>query len=230
MQQSQVGPLDESRAIRRSPASVAAVIVAGGRSSRMGQDKASLVLAGRTLLDRVVAIAVRVPRLVEVIVVAAPGQRLPPVTSATPITIVRDEVEGQGPFPAIVRGVRAVKADVVLVLGCDGPFVRPALLELLARRAEQHMTVVPMVKGRPQPLCSALRADARPKLEALLASGNERASTLADLDGALRLLREEWQEADPGGLSFIGVNTPDDLVRAEAIAARLDAAHPQEGW
>lgn len=214
----------------RAPEGVplAAVIVAGGRSSRMGRDKASLVLRGRTLLDRTLAALGQLPDLAEVVLVLAPEQAAPAFTSAAPVTIVRDRVEGAGPLPAIALGLGAIdgsarRVEVALVLGCDTPFVRPALLALLARAARAHAVVLPVHDGRPQPLCAAVRLEALPALEALLAAGKRAATVLADLPGALQLAPAEWAAADPDGVSFLGVNTPEELARAEAVAGRLDA-------
>ena len=217
-------PPDPLRAGAGAP--LAAVILAGGRSTRMGRDKASLVLRGRTLLDRTLEALYQLPDLVEVILVLAPGQQAPPFAGAVPGVIVRDRLEGGGPLPAIALGLEAARAgsarvDVALVLGCDTPFVRPALLALLARGAREQPVVLPVHDARPQPLCSAVRLEVLPAIEALLAAGKRAASVLADLPGARLLAASEWASADPDGLSFVGVNTPEELRRAESTAALL---------
>lgn len=205
----------------RAP-SVAAVILGGGRSSRMGRDKASLTLRGRSLMEWTLDSAERVPGLIEVVVVLADGQDLPFRTSL-PATVIHDEQPYAGPLVAIGSGLRAVTADVALVLGCDTPFVQPSLLALLVEHARDHAIVVPVHDGRPQPLCSAIRRDAMPSIAALIAEGVRAASAIADDPRARLLEPADWAKVDPEALSFVGVNTPDELRQAEVLAARLDA-------
>ena len=203
---------------------LAAVIVAGGRSRRMGREKASLLLAGRSLLQRTLDAVLLIPAVQEVVLVLAASQVPPPVCSRVPLTLVRDRIQGAGPLAAIRTGLAAAHGPICLVLGCDTPFVQPLLLRLLAERARDHPFVVPLHNGVAQPLCSAIRRDALPIVEVLLDGRTGAASVLADHQQAIRLGADEWARVDPGGVSFIGVNTPDELEVAEVMAAHLDAA------
>ncbi len=87
-------------------ADAAGIVLAGGRSSRMGRPKAALEWHGSTLLRRVTGI---VARAVDgpVVVVRAPGQELPPLPDA--ITVVEDAREGQGPLQGLAAGLAAVR-------------------------------------------------------------------------------------------------------------------------
>jgi molybdopterin-guanine dinucleotide biosynthesis protein A len=203
---------------------VTAIVLAGGRSTRMGRDKAALVLGGRTLLQRAIDAAGAAAGAV--VVVGAPGRALPPVTSPVPITLLTDPEEGAGPLAGIVAGMAAVRTPVAVVLACDMPFVEPALLRLLvAAVRERAPSALPVVEGQAQPLCSAVRTDALTSLRAVLASGTRAAAALADLPGARLLAPAEWGVADSQGISFVGVNTPEEWARAEA----LDAARTRDG-
>jgi molybdopterin-guanine dinucleotide biosynthesis protein A len=95
----------ESIAVR--PAS--AVILAGGRSARMGQPKATLILGGVTLIERTVAELARA--FVDIVVVAAPAEEAIELPALGAVTIVRDDDAYQGPVGALARGLRA--ADIV---------------------------------------------------------------------------------------------------------------------
>lgn len=202
---------------------VTAIVLAGGRSSRMGSDKAALVLGGRTLLQRAVDAACGAASAV--VVVGAPGRALPKVTSTVPMHLVTDAGEGAGPLGGIVAGLAAVGTSVALVVACDIPFIEPSLLRLLAARVREGASAaVPVVDGQAQPLCSAVRTDAFEALRAAFQGGTRAASLLADLPGALLVDADEWGVADPAGASFIGVNTPEEWARAEA----LEAARPVE--
>ncbi len=202
-------------------ASISGVVLAGGRSSRMGQDKASLVFDvedGRTLLQRVVDALGEVAD--EIVIVGAPGQALPPVTSAHPVALVADAVEGEGPLFGMATGLAAASAPVVLVVGVDHPFLQPALLRLLVQRVrEGHRWVLPIAERRPQPLCSAFNRDALDVLRAHLEAGDRAPMAVAAALGMVRLPPETWEAADPGGLSFVDVDTPEEF---EAARGRLE--------
>src|SRR4051812_47387689 len=93
----------------RDSATATAVVLAGGRSSRMGTPKALLLFDGEPLIVHIVA-ALR-DLFAEVVVVAAPGQQLPPMR----VTMVRDDVAYQGPVGGICYGLRAGRGDVSFV-------------------------------------------------------------------------------------------------------------------
>lgn len=195
---------------------LAGIVLAGGRSSRMGSDKASLVFDGMPLLQRTVdALAAVVD---EIVVVRAPGQALPAATSTLPLRVVDDPVAGEGPLQGIATGLAAVAAPVAIVVGVDMPFLRPALLRLLGERVTaEHRWVLPIAQRRPQPLCSAFARDALPVVLAHLAAGDRAPMAVgADL-GFTRLQPEDWAAADPEGWSFIDVDTPEDFAEAERL-------------
>lgn len=197
-----------------SPEAVAAIVLAGGRSTRMGRDKAALVLGGRTLLQRVVdAVGVVAD---EVVVVGAPGRGLPVVVSPRVLRLVADPIEGQGPLAGIIAGLEVTERAVAVVVGCDQPFVQPALLAHLAELAISHAAAVPVVDGRPQPLCSAVRREALPALRRAFEGGQRAARVIGDLDGAVLVPPDAWRAFDPDGRSSAGVNTPEELAAASS--------------
>jgi molybdopterin-guanine dinucleotide biosynthesis protein A len=194
--------------------STAGIVLAGGRSSRMGSDKALLPLGGVALLQwavRAVAEAVD-----EVVVVGAPNRALPPIECQRPLVVVRDPIEGEGPLAGIVAGLEATEADSVLVVACDQPFVRSALLQYLLGQLESHVAAVPVFDGRPQPLCSAVSRSVVPMLRAAFEEGERAAMVIVESPGALLVQPDQWRHFDPEGRSFVGVNTPDEFARAEA--------------
>ena len=189
---------------------LAGVVLAGGRSSRMGVDKASLVIDGRTMLQRTVDALEGV--VDEIVVVLAPGQAQDEVQSSHPVRFVEDPVEGEGPLVGIAAGLGAAQAPVALVVGCDMPYLRPALLRLIAERASAgSRLVVPLHAGRPEPLCSAWRTNAVTVIHAHIEAGDRAIMAVAsDLD-AQRVPPEDYAAADPDGRSFINLNTPEEF-------------------
>ena len=189
-----------------------AIVLAGGRSSRMGTEKAALVLEGRSMLQRAVDAVAQVAG--EVVLVGAPGRPLPEVTTTAPLRRVDDAVEGEGPLAGIAAGLAAIVAPVAIVVGCDMPWLQPQLLEVLLARVEAGARlVVPLHGGRPEGLCSAWRADALPIVCAHLEAGDRRVMAVASDLAAVRLSPADYAHADPEGLSFRNLNTPEDFER-----------------
>jgi molybdopterin-guanine dinucleotide biosynthesis protein A len=134
-------------------AAVAAVILAGGRSSRFGSDKLHVEVHGHELLDGVVSAAFAVAGQVVVVgpldLAVAPG-----------VLVTREEPEHAGPFAAVARGLELVDTDVVLVLAGDlvdpAPAFRP-LLDALATDPHADAAVIVDSTGHVQPLLAAYR-------------------------------------------------------------------------
>lgn len=200
---------------------VTAVILCGGRSSRMGRDKGAIEFEGATLLQRTVTAAAKVAS--EVVLVRAPGQALTAVTAGCPIVVVEDAIEGQGPLYGMATGLAAAHGDRCLVLGVDMPFLQPALLRLLLDRLTEGVEggsrwVVPIAESRPQPLCSAITRDALPVLIAHIEAGDRAPMAIAAGLGLVRLPEDAWRTADPEGLSFVDVDTPEALEAARRLS------------
>ncbi len=198
---------------------VTAIILAGGGSTRMGREKATIVLAGRTLLQRVIDAAAEVAD--ETVVVCAPGRPFPDIEVRGPLRLTTDEVGGQGPLAGILAGLAVASSEVALLLACDQPFVRPLLLRLLIAQAAEAPVVIPLRDGQTQPLCAAIRVDAAPLLREAYERGSRAAAAVSDLPGTRLLDAATWRVVDPDGVSFAGANTPEELARLEELAARL---------
>src|SRR5580692_2326142 len=131
----------------------AGIVLCGGRSARMGAPKAWLAFGGETMLARVVR---RVAEAAApVVVVAAPGQDVPPLPGD--VTIVRDAALGRGPLQGIAAGLAAIAphAASAFVSSTDAPFLHPALIRrLVALRGEGYDVVVPRAGGHHHPLAA----------------------------------------------------------------------------
>lgn len=204
--------------------STAAIVLAGGRSSRLASagivppgGKAGLVLAGATLLERVCGRVGGVAR--RIVVVAAPGQELPSLPGA--VEVVRDSAPGTGPLAGIADGLRALGGDAaaVLVVSCDVPLVSPKVLGLLREGLmagpATPLWVVPEVGGHLQVLVSAVRPAGLAAIEAhLLAGRRDPRSLLESLaaEGTARIIPEAtFRPVDPTLQSFRDLDTPRDL-------------------
>lgn len=184
------------------------VLLAGGESRRMGTPKAWLEFGGRPLLVHLVE-RLR-PRFPEVVVVAAPGQELPPV----PARIVYDEQPGEGPVAGLVVGLREVGRPLAFACSCDVPFLHPGLPDLLASLAGDSEVVVPEWEGRLHPLQAVYRTSVQPLLEEQLAAGRRRLMDLFDRVRTRAVGEAELRALDPEGYSFLNMNDPGDYAEA----------------
>ncbi|MEA2148201.1 MAG: molybdenum cofactor guanylyltransferase [Solirubrobacteraceae bacterium] len=222
-------------------ATTAAIVLAGGRSTRMGRPKADLEWHGSTLLRRAAGIA---GRAVDgpVVVVRAPGQALPELAAGT--EIAEDATAGRGPLAGLAAGLQALGegTEVVYVTGVDAPFLHPAFVRrVLALLGPRHDVALPHAHGFPQPLAAAYRvATVAPALRALLAEDPQpgsrallRRCRVAELDEATLLGDPGVAALDPALDSLRNVNDPaayEDARRrpAPAITVSVDggAARP----
>lgn len=197
------------------------VVLAGGRSSRMGTPKAGLEWHGSTLLRRTVGI---VARGVDgtVVVVRAPGQALPELPPS--VEVVDDPVEGRGPLQGIASGLAALvgQADAAFVCSTDLPFLHPALVRAVVGGLGGADVALPVVDGHRQPLLAAYRTSLAERALTLLAEGRDRPAFLLEgaavhlLDEPALLASARLHAVDPDLDSTRGVNdrAAYDLARA----------------
>jgi molybdopterin-guanine dinucleotide biosynthesis protein A/molybdopterin converting factor small subunit len=184
------------------------IILAGGRSSRMGSPKALLLFDGEPLITHIVR---RLQRLFdEIVVVAAPEQPLPDL----PVTLARDDVAFQGPVGGIYYGLRAARGEIAFVTSCDSAFSAAPLISHLVSLAPGFDVVVPRWEDRLQPLHAVYRRTVVPNLEAQLAKGELRPVFLYDTVPTRIVEEDEVRRFDPDGDSFFNMNTPEDYAEA----------------
>src|SRR5207237_616260 len=200
----------------------AGVVLAGGRSSRMGTPKAALGWHGSTLLRRTVGIMARAT-CGPVVVVRATGQDLPELPEGT--LVADDPREGKGPVQGIAAGLAALsgRADVAFVSSTDMPFLHPAFIRrVLGAVEESHSTDValPVARGYRQPLAAAYRVSLAETAERLVKQDRLRPAFLFEqcqvetLDDAALKRDPVLAALDPDLDSVLNVNTPADYAAA----------------
>jgi molybdopterin-guanine dinucleotide biosynthesis protein A len=206
-----------------------AVILAGGRSSRMGLPKAALPFGPSTILERL--IDTLGGAFAEVIVVAAPlsdepfsiEHALRERTGAAgrtrpdqPVVMVeRDDAAFEGPVGALRRGLTRARGAIVFACSCDLPLLRSDLASALCAMIENNDAVIPLVTGVPQPLCAAYRpAPAIAALTAMETDGEHRLMLIAERLKVRTVDETILRAIDPELRSFLNVNTAEDYARA----------------
>lgn len=189
----------------------AGLILAGGRSVRMGRDKASLPWQGQTLLEVLVQQVGAVVR--PVAVAAAAGQTLPRLPAW--VHVLRDSVPTEGPLRGVHEGLRHFQhtAQGVLVVPVDAATVEPGLLALLIGQCTNVDIVVGTVNGQPQPLPGCYSVSLLPHLEARLQAGQRSLVGLLESSPHLLVPEMELRRVDPELRSYWPLNTPADLAR-----------------
>jgi len=196
--------------------SVAAAIIAGGPARRLGgATKPLLELAGQAVADR--QLAVLRPIFPRVYVVAND----PAPWRARGVEVVPDRVAGAGPLAGLSAALEAAgDAAAVVCLAGDLPFLSPGLLLALRDRAPEADALAPRPAGRAEPLCARYAVRARVVIDARLAAGKLALHELLTALSTVWLDDAALAALDPDGLSFVNLNTPDDLRRAEELARR----------
>jgi molybdenum cofactor guanylyltransferase len=206
-------------------ARAAGIVLAGGRSSRMGTPKAALEWHGSTLLRRVVGV---VGRSVDgpVVVVRAPGQTLPQLPDG--IEVVEDAREGRGPLQGLAAGLAAVhdRADAAYASSTDVPLLHPRFIRRVLGELDEDVDVVlPEVGGFRHPLAAAYRTELVDVVVRLIAEGRMRPAFLFEscrvrrLDGAALLADPALAAIDPGLDSLLNLNEPAEYEAARARRA-----------
>jgi molybdenum cofactor guanylyltransferase len=205
----------------------AGIVLAGGRSTRMGASKATLDWRGSTLVRRAVGI---VGRCVDgpLVVVAAPGQELPALPAG--VEIAHDAREGRGPLQGIAAGLArlAGRADVVYVSAVDAPLQHPAFIRHVVRcLGADHDVALPHAYGFDHPLAAAYAATVAPALDDVIAADElgtgalMRRLNVRVLDEPALLADAAIAAFDPELRSLHNVNTPEEYRAARARPAPL---------
>lgn len=199
-----------------------ALVLAGGKSSRFGSDKALANLEGETLITRCVR------RLLsafpEVIVVSKRPDTYAFLRMLGRVSLACDRYAEHNPLAGLEAGLSASATPANFLCACDMPLIEPRLLAELYGKLPGYEAAVPLRGGVPQPLCAFYRRSCLEGARRLLLEGK------GPLD-LLKTLNTRWVEdktvskTDPKGLSFLDIDTRSDLLRAEkALKKRRRAA------
>ncbi|MBI2127420.1 MAG: molybdenum cofactor guanylyltransferase [Thaumarchaeota archaeon] len=191
-----------------------AIVLAGGKSSRMGENKALMTLMDKKMLTHVIE---RVEEVVDSIVVAIGFQEDPDqYRMAVPphVSIISDSVNLRSPLVGMLAGIEFLSADYVSVHPCDTPLLEPSLLHHLFRRAEGHDAAISVTRdGRVQPLNAVYKASVTYSSckEALRRGDTKCKKMIERLRDVIFLNSEELMKFDPDLRTYINVNTKKEL-------------------
>jgi molybdenum cofactor guanylyltransferase len=189
---------------------IAAIVLAGGRSSRFGRDKLAEPFAGRPLLDH--AIAAVSSFTDEVLVIVAPDAT---PTVSVGVRLIHDAQAFEGPLAGVVAGLAATEADVVVIVAGDSPTIVPGVLDLLARAimtTDATAARLEVGEDRPPLPMAVRRSAAWTVADALFATGERRLRALPEALHERSIPEVDWRRVDPAGATLRDIDSPADLV------------------
>ncbi|MEX2317906.1 MAG: molybdenum cofactor guanylyltransferase [Pirellulales bacterium] len=187
------------------------LILCGGRSSRMGRDKALLPFGpDEVLLQRVARLLSEAVPHEQIVCVAASGRQLPPLPAG--VQTVADPIPDGGPLVALAAGLATIadRAEAIFVTGCDAPFLSPRLVARMFDLLQDASAAAPHDGERWHPLAGVYRTAILPAAKSLLESGERSVVALLEKCSARRVAADEIRDSDPQLQSLITCNTPGD--------------------
>jgi len=200
------------------------LILAGGRSRRMGRPKESLPIGDTTMLGWQCRTLISCTEVV-VTVGRDPSQALPEIPAVVDIT--SDEMPGEGPLAAIAAGLRRLRdqhgfgdRDAAMTVGCDQPLLTAATVRWLSQQLGDADVLMPQANNKLQPLTAIYRIAALEPALKLLAQGARRPRELAAVANSRVLTEAELRSHDPELRFLRNLNNPADY---EAVRRELES-------
>ena len=188
-----------------------AIILAGGKSSRLGRDKALEKMGGKYLIERVIDSLLQLGDDI-IVVTAAPNQ-----LSDLNIEKVLDTYPRTGAKVGLCTGINASLSFHSLVVACDMPFLNINLLRFLLDSTSGFDAVIPRIGDKIEPLHAVYSKNCIPVLEEQISKGKLKISDLFNEINVRYVEVDEIEKYDPQHLSLFNINSEADLKRAKAI-------------
>jgi molybdopterin-guanine dinucleotide biosynthesis protein A len=195
-----------------------AIILAGGKSLRLGRSKLLETIEGKSLIQWVVD---RLASLsTEIIIATAHGEAIP-CSSAVRIKTVADIYPGKGPLGGIHSGLIASSSSRAIVVGCDTPFLSVSLLEYMAQTLGDSDVALPRIGEIIEPLCAVYSKNCVAPIQELLEQDERQIRRLFSMVKVRYVEEDEINRFDPEHLSFFNINSQADLDRARKLATKI---------
>jgi molybdopterin-guanine dinucleotide biosynthesis protein A len=196
---------------------VTGVLLAGGKSRRMGEDKRYLVVGEQTLLERGLSVLRAIFR--DVLVVIA--QDSPPLD--VDVRVVRDLVPDCGSLGGLYTGLMLATTPYTFVVACDMPFLDPAVMAQFTNQIGSADIVMAKLSSRLHPMHALYGKRCLPIIEQMIQARQFKIQEMVS-QASLRVgyvTEADLLSIDPSGRSFQNVNTPEDLETARSLLARI---------
>jgi molybdopterin-guanine dinucleotide biosynthesis protein A len=199
-----------------------AVVLAGGKSSRYGIDKAMVQLRGRPLILWVVS---ALSEVVDEVILSISSDHDPVKFRellGREFTVIIDEQPDLGPVSGLIPSFSVAKGEYVAVAPCDSPFIKPELYSLLFDKAKKHDGAVPFINNFWEPLHAVYkRKTYAQSLKKAQSQGKCRPVDAYESLNIQKVTKEEVRNIDNELFSFFNINSVEDQKKAEKIAVSL---------
>jgi molybdopterin-guanine dinucleotide biosynthesis protein A len=195
-----------------------ALILCGGKSSRMGRDKATLPFGPELMLQRVIRLLSDTVDPEHMVVVAAPNQLLPKLPHG--VRVARDDAEFQGPLQGLATGLAAIgdQCDALYATACDVPLLVPTFAQQMFDTLGEYQIAVPFDGEHYHPLSAVYRPQVAVHVQNLLAANRMRPVFLFDEVPTRKVHVEELRNVDPHLSTLKNLNHYEDYLSALRVA------------
>ena len=202
--------------VHKYPLPVTGVILAGGQSRRMGENKALMQLGDDSLIGHVIH---RMRLITDELLLITNS---PTEYGHLGVSMHGDIFPDTGALGGIYTGLTHASHDAVLCVACDSPFLNPKLLTYLVSVLGEYDAVMPYTHGDKeqitlQTLCAAYSQRCLSIIELMLRESELRVHALQERAHIKSVSPEVWQEFDPEGMSFFNINTPEDFETGKKL-------------
>ncbi len=203
-----VGIWSPDNGSRSGVGAVDALILAGGENTRIPVPKGLLTVQGRRIIDRNAEI---LGELFDRVYVST---NAPEKYFSTGLHLIGDRLEGKGPMVGICTVLLIPGVASVFVTACDMPFINVILIQYLTGIwSERVDALVPVYRGKPEPLFGIYSRRIAPAMEKSIRKGDRSLQAFLDTVGVRYVAEEEIRKRDPEGKSFVNINTLEEYQR-----------------
>ncbi len=195
------------------PSPISSILLAGGRSSRLGTDKARIKLDGRFMMLQ--GIAQKLLAVSDEVIVATDGRRYDRLRLK--VKWVEDVYPGAGSLVGLYSGLREASSDYALVVACDMPFLNTELLRYMIALPRDYDVLIPKVGDKIEPLHAIYSKKCLPPIESSLKAGHLKIIDFLDEVLVRYLPKEVIESYDPEHRSFFNINSLEQLREAKSI-------------
>jgi molybdenum cofactor guanylyltransferase len=204
---------------RKTTLDVSCIVLAGGRSTRLGRNKVVEIIGNQSLLERVISNLTYFSD--DIIVVSAKESSLPQLSDYPNLKMVQDIYPGKGSLGGVYSGLVSAKSFYNLVVACDMPFLNRNLLQYLIDAAPGYDTVVPRLDdGTLEPLHAIYSKNCIPTFERFMRENNLKILDIFPAVKTRYVGNAEIDKLDPEHVSFFNVNTEADLLSGRELARK----------
>jgi molybdopterin-guanine dinucleotide biosynthesis protein A len=195
---------------------ITGIILAGGKSSRYGMNKALVEINGVRLIERVISV---MESIFEHLIIIT---NTPHDYAYLQLPMYEDLIKGLGPLGGILTGLEAISDDAGFIVACDMPFLKADLVRYMVDIRADYYAVVPKITWKIEALHALYNKRCLPAIRELIESQEYQAIKFFDRIRVRYVEEDEIRASDPHLRSFFNVNSPRELLDAEQLVVGSD--------